>query len=83
MARTNGERWQDYQARRAYAVERAVATAAAQKERELKIELGIPLPKVEIPAPCTCAKYPGGHYHAIKRYGGEIERFKPGTWEAN
>ena len=40
-----------------------------------------PIVSAEIPAPCTCKKYPGGHYHAIQRFGEPYYRFKPGTWE--
>jgi hypothetical protein len=78
MARMNGERQQDYQARMAFAVEAAVATAAKQKEHELKRMHGIPLEVVEIRIPCTCALVNWPHFHSKMEQRRFDERMAPG-----
>jgi hypothetical protein len=81
MPRMHGERQEMFTARRAFAIEAHVATLAKEAEYRLKRANGVPLPTIEIPAPCFCKKYPGGHYHAIEKFGEPVTRFIPGTWE--
>ena len=81
MPRMHGERPEEFTARRAHAIEAHVATLAKEAEYRLKREHGVPIATFEIPAPCQCSKYPGGHYHAIEKFGEPTTRFIPGTWE--
>lgn len=81
MPRMHGERQEEFQARRAHAIEAHIATMAKEAEYRLKRANGIPLATVAIPVPCCCRKYPFGHYHSFEKFGESYTRFVPGTWE--
>lgn len=64
MGRMYGERPEEYQARRAFQVESAVATRAYEVEREIKRREGIPLPVFQVETACPCPAYPFAHLHS-------------------
>ncbi|HLW53265.1 MAG TPA: hypothetical protein VKW06_10520 [Candidatus Angelobacter sp.] len=74
--RMNGERPQEYNARRAFQVESAIATAAYNTERRIKIAEGLPLPVVHVDLPCTCPKFAFGHFHEQEEQRREVARFR-------
>jgi hypothetical protein len=78
MARMNGERWQDYTARRQHQIEAAVATRAYEVQRQVMQQEGLPLPVTETPVPCVCAHRPYPHFHAEEDLRRQRFRFEHG-----
>ncbi len=82
MARTRGERIQDYYARQQVADESLIATAAYTAKIHLLKANGIPLPVVEILPNCTCLARSFPHVHNEGDARMESFRFKHarGPW---
>jgi len=78
MSRMNGERWQDYQARRRHAVESVVATRAKETEYELLRRNGIPLASIPVVPACTCSARPYPHHHGESERARFSRRMPPG-----
>jgi hypothetical protein len=60
----NGERHQEYAARRQHAIKVAVATHAKLLEWEILRREGLPIPQVAVTIPCSCNLRPYPHFHS-------------------
>ena len=76
MPRMNGERQQDYEARRRAEIERVVETRAWYTKRALMVANGVQLPTAEVPVPCPCEWLPFPHYHRPEHAQAERVRFE-------
>lgn len=81
MARMHGERPEEFQARRAFAVESAIATRAKEAEYQIKRANGIPLPIVEILPACCCNLRSYPHVHSDEEFRRFQRRMPPGLEE--
>ena len=78
MSRMNGERIQEYEARRRWQFESAVATKAKEVQYEMMRRNGVPLPVVEWPMSCTCWLRPYPHLHSAEERRRFERRMPPG-----
>ena len=81
MGRMHGERADEFQARRAHAVESHIATLAKEAEYAMKRANGIPLPVVEVTQSCTCSLRPWPHVHSDEEFRRFKLRMPPGNEE--
>ena len=81
MGRIHGERREEWEARKAFAIERHIATVAKETEYEMKRANGIPLPTVYVTPACTCSLRTYPHVHSDEESRRFQRRMPPGTEE--
>lgn len=81
MGRMHGERREEFEARRAWAVESHVATLAKEAEYAIKRQNGIALPQRPITVSCECSLRPYPHVHSEEEFRRFQRRMPPGTEE--